>query len=107
MTYSEEDLERFRRYKRIHLKHDEMEAPLDKQLESLQKRERNKWIQLAVNVLALLFFGYSYYFDITQLSNTFLYILIAVFIVNTVLIFYQKRQILELKNYIQSELNRS
>lgn len=105
MNYSEEDLERFDRYKRIHLKHEEIEQPLDQQLQALQKRDRNKWIQLLVNILAILFFGYSYYYDITQLSNTFLYVLVAVFIINTMLIFYQKKQISELKEYVQSELD--
>lgn len=105
MNYSKEDLERIERYKRIHLKHEELEQPLDQQLRALQKRDRNKWIQLLVNMLAILFFGYSYYFDITRLSNTFLYVLIAVFIINTVLIFYQKKQINVLKEHVQSELD--
>lgn len=105
MKYSDEDVERFQRYKRIHLNKEELELPLDQQLEALQKRKRNKWIQLAVNVLAVLFFGYSYYFDITQLGDIFLYILIAVFIINTILIFYQKRQIGELDEYIRFQLD--
>ncbi len=105
MNYPEEDLERFERYKRIHLKHEEIEQPVEQQLQALHKRDRNKWIQLLVNILAILFFGYSYYFDITRLSNTFLYVLIAVFIINTVLIFYQKKQIRLLKEHMQSELD--
>ena len=103
MNYSDQDIERMQQYKRIHLKKDEMQLPLDKQLEALQKRVRNKWIQLIVNVLAVLFFGYSYYFDITQLGNTLLYILIAVFIINTILIFYQKSQLKELDEYLRSQ----
>ena len=104
MKYNTEDVERFERYKRIHLRNNEMELPLDQQLEALQKRKRNKWIQMVVNLLAILFFGYSYYFDITQLGNTFLYILIAVFVINTVLIFYQRKQILELERYLNDQL---
>jgi undecaprenyl pyrophosphate phosphatase UppP len=107
MNYSEEDLERFERYKRIHLKHEEIEQPVDQQLQALQKRDRNKWIQLLVNILAIIFFGYSYYFDITRLSNTFLYVLVVVFIINTVLIFYQKKQINALREYLQSEAGKT
>lgn len=105
MKYSDEDVDRFQRYKRIHLKKEESEQPLDKQLNALDKRKRNKWIQLVVNLLAILFFGYSYYFDITRLGNTFLYILIAVFIINTILIFYQKSQINELETYIRWQMS--
>jgi undecaprenyl pyrophosphate phosphatase UppP len=105
MKYSDEDVERLQRYKRIHLKKEELEQPLDQQLDALQKRNRNKWIQLIVNMLAIIFFGYSYYFDITQLGNTFLYILVAVFVINMVLIFYQKKQIRELQDYFRWQIN--
>ncbi len=93
--------ERFQSYLNIHLKKDEQSLPVDGQIKALHKRERNKWIQLAVNIIAILFFGYSFFYDITELSNTFFYIILAVFLVNVGLIFYQKNQIDELVDYLQ------
>lgn len=86
---------------RIHLKNKYLDAPLDKKIDRLKKRKRSRWIMLAVNIAAILFFGYSFYFDITQLSNTLLYILFAVFIINVILIFYQTTQLKKLIRYLE------
>lgn len=96
-----EEQNRLQSYLNIHLKKDELSLPAKEQVDALHKKKRNKWIQLGVNVAAILFFGYSFYYDITQLSNTFFYIITAVFAVNVGLIFYQKNQIDELVNYLQ------
>ncbi|PAU93362.1 hypothetical protein CK503_11530 [Aliifodinibius salipaludis] len=93
--------ERLQSYLTIHLKKDELSLPESEQLDALQKKKRNKWIQLAVNIAAILFFGYSFYFDITQLGQTFFYIIFAVFTINMGLIFYQKNQIDELLEFLQ------
>lgn len=93
--------ERLQSYLTIHLKKDELSLPKSEQVDALQKKKRNKWIQLAVNIAAILFFGYSFYFDITQLGQTFFYIIFAVFTINMGLIFYQKNQIDELLEYLQ------
>lgn len=92
---------RLQSYLTVHLKKDELSLPESEQLNALQKKKRNKWIQLAVNVAAILFFGYSFYFDITQLSQTFFLIIFVVFAINVGLIFYQKNQIDELLEYLQ------
>lgn len=94
------DQERLQSYLNIHLKKDKQLLPISEQIEELHKKDRNKWIQLAVNVAVILFFTYSFYFDITQLSQTFFIILVAVFGVNVGLIFYQKNQINELIDYL-------
>ncbi len=100
--FSDSDTQdRLQSYLNIHLKKDELSLPPEGQLEALDKKKRNKWIQLAVNVAAILFFGYSFYFDITQLGSTFFYIIFAVFVVNVGLIFYQKNQIDELGEYLE------
>lgn len=92
--------DRLQSYLNIHLKKDELSLSPGEQIEALGKKKRNKWIQLAVNIAAILFFGYSFYFDITQLSSTLFYIIFAVFVVNVGLIFYQKNQIDELVEYL-------
>ncbi|WP_445666521.1 hypothetical protein [Fodinibius sp. AD559] len=92
---------RLQSYLTVHLKKDELSLSESEQLDALQKKKRNKWIQLAVNIAAILFFGYSFYFDITQLGKTFFFIIFAVFAINVGLIFYQKNQIDELLEYLQ------
>ncbi|MDZ7658408.1 hypothetical protein [Fodinibius sp.] len=92
---------RLQSYLTVHLKKDELSLPESEQVDALHKKKRNKWIQLAVNIAAILFFGYSFYFDITQLSQTFFIIILAVFAINVGLIFYQKNQIDELLEYLQ------
>lgn len=93
--------ERLESYLTVHLKKEYHSKPASVQIEQLQKRERNKWIQLAVNVAAILFFGYSFYSNITELSHTFLIIIVAVFGINVGLIFYQKKQIDELIEFLK------
>lgn len=93
--------ERLQSYLNIHLKNDKQSLPVDEQIEALQKRNRSRWIMLIVNILAILVFGYSFYFDITQLSQTFFIIIVVVFGLNVGLIFYQRKQILELIDYLK------
>ncbi|WP_138430571.1 hypothetical protein [Fodinibius saliphilus] len=96
-----EEQERLNSYLNIHLKKDKLSLPIGEQVEALHKKYRNKWILLAVNIAAILFFGYSFYYDITQLGDTFLTIIIVVFVLNVGLIFYQRNQIQELIDYLQ------
>lgn len=96
-----EERERLQSYLKIHLNKDELSLAPRGQIEALQKKDRNKWIQLIINVAAILFFGYSFLYDITQLGETFFYIIFAVFLVNVGLIFYQKNQIQELIEYLK------
>lgn len=55
-----------------------------------------------LNLLAIIFFSYSWYFGITQLSNTIFTILVAVFAMNVVLIMFQRRQIRELSDFYRT-----
>lgn len=99
--YDSETRKRLESYLSIHLKNDQLELSEDKQLEALQKRGRAKNWHLIFNVAAVLFFGYSFYYGITQLSETFLIAILAVFGINVGLIFYQKKQIDELIEYLR------
>lgn len=101
-----EEQERLEAYLNVHLKSEYHSESPSVQIEELNKRIRNKWIQLAVNVAAILFFGYSFYFDITQLSQTFMMVIVAVFGINVGLIFFQKKQINELIGYLQWKKDR-
>jgi amino acid transporter len=98
--YDSQEKERYQSYLKIHLKKDQFDLPLAGKIEALEKRDRTKWWHLLINFAAILFFGYSFYYDITQLGNTFLYIIMGVFIVNVGLILYQKKQINELIDFL-------
>ena len=100
-TPDSEDEQRYQSILNIHLKKDQQDLSLQEQIEALQKRDRSRWWHLLINVAAILFFGYSFYFDITQLGDTLFYILIGVFGVNVGLIWYQKKQIQELIRYLK------
>lgn len=99
--YSEQEIQRLHSYLNIHLKKEQRELPEDEQIEALHKRDRNKWIHFAINLLALLIFGYSFYFDLTRMSRTFFIIIAVIFSINVLLIFYQKKQIRDLIEYLR------
>ena len=100
---SEEQKQKYESYLNIHLKKNQTELPPGEQIELLEKRDRNKWFHLLINVAAVLLFGYSFYYGITQLSQTFFIIIMAVFGINVVLIFYKKKQIKSLINYLKKK----
>jgi magnesium-transporting ATPase (P-type) len=102
-SHNSEQQERFQSYLHIHLKEEERSLPQKEQVQILQKKNRKQSWFLGINMAAILFFGYSFYYGITQLSNTLLYILGGVFVINVVLIFYQKKQLNKLIEYLKSE----
>lgn len=101
--YSSDQEVQYRSYLKVYLKNEQLSQPVENQIAALEKKNRRKWLLLGVNIAAIIFFGYSFYYNITQLSNTLLYILAAVFVVNTGLIFYQKKQINELIAYLREK----
>lgn len=98
--YRQEE-QRYQSYLRVHLKKDQLNLPISGQIEALEKRDRSRWWHLLINIAAILFFGYSFYFDITRLDQTFFIIIMVVFGVNVGLILYQKKQIKNLINYLK------
>lgn len=100
-SFSEEEIRRFESYRNVHLKKEQQRLSISEQIQALEKRDRNKWYHVLINIAVIIAFGYSYYFDITQLSQTLLVILLIVFTINVVLIFYQKKQINETIAYLE------
>lgn len=99
MSYSSEGLNRIKSYEKVHLKGEDDDLSPDEKIQILKRKDRNKWYLLLFNIFAILFFGYSFYFDITNLNDTVFIILIVVFTVNVGLIFLQKKQISELIDF--------
>lgn len=96
-----EDQERLQSYLRVHLKDDELSLTDDEQINILKKKNRKQNWFLVINIAAILFFGYSFFYNITQLGDTFLYILFGVFVLNVALIYFQKKQLTKLIDYLQ------
>ena len=63
------------------------------QIEGLKKRRSRYWIMILVNAFALLFFSYSFIYEITQLNDFIYYALGTVFVLNVLLIFHQRKQL--------------
>lgn len=101
--YDSREQERYQSYLKIHLKKGQLDLPIAEQIKALEKRDRSKWWHLLINFAAILFFGYSFYYNITQLGETFFTIIMVVFAVNVGLILYQKKQINELIDYLHWE----
>jgi hypothetical protein len=105
MSYSESDKKRFETYEKIHLKKDQQDLDATGKLAALDNRDRRLWLMLFLNVVAVFFFGYSWYAGITELNQYVLVILVVVFLANTGMIFYQKRQVSELRGYLKDQIN--
>lgn len=100
-AYDSQKQERYQSYLKIHLKNEQLDLSITDKIEALEKRDRTKWWHLLINVAAILFFGYSFYYDITQLGQTLFIVIFVVFGVNVGLILYQKKQIGELIDYLK------
>lgn len=101
-SYTPEQRERLQSYLRVHLKEDELSLPKKDQIALLRKKNRKQNWFLGINIAAILFFGYSFFYDITQLGDTLLYILFGVFVINVVLISFQKKQLRKLIAYVKN-----
>lgn len=68
----------------------------------IQKRKRY-WFMIAVNLFALTFFTYSFIGGITQLNSVVYYALGTVFVLNVLLIFYQRGQISRAVSWLEEQ----
>ncbi|MCH8494297.1 MAG: hypothetical protein LAT57_01525 [Balneolales bacterium] len=77
----------------LHLGKDFRELDVETCLAGLSKKRSRYWIMIAVNAFALIFFSYSFIYEITQFSDVVYYALGTVFVLNVLLIVYQRKQI--------------
>ncbi|MGF1671578.1 MAG: hypothetical protein ACFCU6_14125 [Balneolaceae bacterium] len=102
MSYSDDDVRRLKSYAKVHLRKNS-ELSVSERIPLLEKKKRSKFYQILLNVLIILFFGYSYYYEITTLGDIFFYILAIVFTINVIMLHLQRKQIDELMQYYRSE----
>jgi len=67
-------------------------------------KQRFKWLALMLwlNVALVLIYGYTFYQGITQLSNTVFFLILGAFVINVLLIFYQRSQLKKAIDYLES-----
>jgi len=93
--------EKYAFYERVHLRKLPDSASVAEKTENLEKRDRNKVLQIIFNILAILFFAYSWYANINTFQDWVYIILMIIFAVNVMLILYQRKQIHELQKYYE------
>ena len=106
MKYDKDDIRRLESYARVHLRK-KTDLPDKQKVPALEKKRRSKLYQLLLNIAIILFFAYSYFYDITSLGNLLFYILVIVFLINVFMLIYQRKQIDELIDYYQYKMNES
>lgn len=85
----------------LHIGKNFREYSVDFQVEMLEKRRKRYVLMIFVNLFALLFFSYSFIYGITQIAEFIYYILGVVFVLNMLLIFYQRKQINKVLDYLR------
>ncbi len=78
---------------RLHVGKDHANVPLHLKQDLLRRKLRRLGIMVAVNLMAILLFGYSFLNGVTQLPAGVFYGLLVVFGLNMGLLFYQRKGI--------------
>lgn len=74
----------------------------DQQRLGLENKYRRLLIMLAVNIGIILFFGYSFIYDITQLGSTWLALIGLFFVLNILMLGYQWKQLNEAVQWLKN-----
>lgn len=98
------DKERFKMYERVHLrKHEDL--PENEKITKLEKKHRSKWIQIIFNVVIITGLGGAYLAGYRPFDDWVYYILGFIFLLNVVLLYWQKNQIEQLAGYLKQNLD--
>lgn len=97
--YTEEDINQFESYLKIFIKNDDLD--LEGKLQKLDKRDRRIYYFLIANLVAAVFFVYSYFRGLSTLSGYMYLVLFGIFILNVFLLVYQRKQIKRLRTYLK------
>lgn len=70
---------------------------------ALQRKFRRLMLMMGVNLAVVLFFSYSFYFDITRLGSTWFSLIIVFFSVNVLLLAYQWTQLKQALSWLEQQ----
>ena len=106
MSYSSDDKARFKTYLEVFLR-SENEALRDtEKIPALRKKLNSKWVQLFINVAIIILFVFMYLNGYTTFGDIFYYFIFGVFAINIALIFWQRKQITELIEFLEYRIER-
>lgn len=95
------DTERFEMYERVHLR-SKADLPTGEKIIMLKKKQRSKWMQIIFNIVIILVLGYAYINGYRPFPEWVYYVLAGIFVLNVVLLYVQKNQILALIDHLQN-----
>jgi hypothetical protein len=104
MDHQTELEERFAVYEEVHLRGNK-DLSTEEKIEFLKKKSRNKSIHFIINVVIVIFFILMLVNGATTFGDWFYYVLFGVFALNMILIYFQKKQITSLIEFLNRKLN--
>lgn len=102
MTYTDQELTRINTVLDYHVGKNRDGKSVSEQIRILEHRKRRFFFIISINILALVFFGYWFFSDMTELASWIFWVLAAVFVLNLISVNYQKRQIQQAIEYLSS-----
>ncbi len=102
MTYRNEEIAKIETVLDYHIGKDRDTRSHSEQIRILMLRKRRFFFITAINVLALVFFGYWFFSGITELPSWIFWVLAVVFALNLASIAWQKKQIDEAIGFLES-----
>jgi hypothetical protein len=104
MDHQTELEDRFAVYEEVHLRGNK-DLSTEEKIEFLKKKSRNKSIHFIINVVIVIFFILMLINGATTFGDWFYYVLFGVFALNMILIYFQKKQITSLIEFLNRKLN--
>lgn len=98
------DEERYEMYEKVHLRSG-TDLSDEEKISKLAKKRRSKWIQIIFNAVVITGLGYAYYAGYRPFADWVYYLLGFIFLLNVVLLYWQKNQIDDLSAYLERNLN--
>lgn len=96
--------DRYEMFERVHLRNQEDLADEEK-ITKLEKKHRSKWIQIIFNVVVISGLAYAYFNGYRPFDDWVYYVLAFVFVLNVILLYWQKNQIEELSAYLKQHVD--
>lgn len=90
-------------YEKVHLRSD-ADLPHEEKISRLVNKRRSKWIQIIFNVVVISGLGYAYFVGYRPFADWVYYILLFIFVLNVVLLYWQKNQIEDLSVYLKENV---
>lgn len=91
-------------YERVHLRTD-ADLPDEEKISRLVNKHRSKWIQIIFNVVVITGLGYAYFAGYRPFADWVYYLLSFIFVLNIVLLYWQKNQIEDLSAYLKERVD--